>query len=559
MADVRILIGGESFREIREGGYYYVDKTDFVRMLLARIPGKAVLITRPRRFGKTLTLSMLRDFLDITQESSGIFAGLSVSQDKELCGAWMNKCPTILLSLKDVDGESFEEAYGSFLGTAARLCEDHAYLQDSPEVLDSTKRVLRAIQYQTAERYQVADLLITLCRALNQRYKKKVVVLIDEYDVPLARAQENGYYGKMLKFVRKLLESVLKSNPALEFGLMTGCLRMAKESSYTGLNNVKCFGISDAFFADKIGFTKREVEQILADADFSSKEDEVRTWYDGYCFGEHHEMYCPWDVLQYVDDLQHDPGAQPLPYWLNSGENSEVRKCVGRTDLDIDDDVSELLQGQELRKEINEYLTYGEVDAREQSLWTLLYLTGYLTGSAAEQLDSGHKVVALRIPNKEVHAVFQRAIGEWYRDQADEASLQALYDALWSMDEKDMTDVVSDLMMEMISYHDYKEAYYHAIMAGLLRGKYTVTSNYESGLGRADIRVENANNNRAAVIEVKHASSEESMEQLTKEALQQIREEKYDAPLVKKYGTVLHWGMTFYKKSCLAMCEKYTG
>ncbi|MBQ3170833.1 MAG: AAA family ATPase, partial [Mailhella sp.] len=333
MSASNILIGGESFRRIREDNCYYIDKTMFLEELLSQTPPMVSLITRPRRFGKTLNMTMLQEFFDIRQDSRKLFEGLAISKNEALCDAWMNKYPSVFLSMKNVEGMSFDDAYIYFRDLASRLCSDHGYLIDSPRVAELEKRLLKSILDQEADAGAVSNILLTLSRALHAHWGKPAILLIDEYDVPLARAEQNGYYSEMVSFIRNMLGAALKTNPSLQLAVLTGCLRIAKESIFTGLNNFKCYGISDPKFSDKFGFTSQEVDTLLADAHFSDKKDVMREWYDGYRFGLGQEIYCPWDILQYVDDLQTDPNAKPQAYWSNTSSNSIIKKFIGRTDF----------------------------------------------------------------------------------------------------------------------------------------------------------------------------------------------------------------------------------
>lgn len=548
---IRIDTSNSSFREARETQLYYVDKTGFIEELITNVPGKASLITRPRRFGKSLTLSMLAEFFDMQKDSSDIFSGLKIMENRELCDQWMNKYPVISLNFKRVDADTFPEAAEQLQRAVKLAIWDHAYLFSSDKADASLKQELARLKNGTGDKELTESSLQLLSMAVSEVAGKKAIILIDEYDVPLATAQKYGYYEKMLSFMRCLLGNGIKDNAFLKFCLMTGCLRIAGESTYAGLNNLKCYSISDTVFADKIGFTPKEVSRLLKDAGLSHKADEIRSWYDGYCFGRQTDMYCPWDVLQYIDDVQNDPASSPKLYWINTSSNDIVSMCVRKTDA-ISQDLSALLQGDSIEKELNEQLSYDQIDASEDNLWTLLYLTGYLTGHSAGPSEDGRKTMSLHIPNKEVHKLFERMVGDWFADSAEGKKIQQFYAALWENDAQAVTDVLSSLLMDTISYFDYKEVFYHALVAGLLRAKYTVSSNYETGLGRADIIVKDTSSKRCAVIEVKHAPSPEEMETAANKALVQIQDELYTRPLREKFPAVVAFGMAFNRKSCLA-------
>ena len=558
MSALNILIGGESFREIRELNCYYVDKTDILEELLASVPPKVSLITRPRRFGKTLTISMLREFFDIQKDSRDIFDGLKVARNKELCDEWMNKHPVVFLSLKYVEGQSFEHALAQFSSLISRVCTEHAYLNDSVGVAEADKQEISELIFKQADVTTLENSLLTLCRALQNHWGKPAILLIDEYDVPLAGAQQNGYYHEMVSFIRNMLGAALKTNEALQFAILTGCLRIAKESIFTGLNNFKCYGISEVKFADKFGFTSSEVDAILATSSFSLKKQEMQEWYDGYRFGNDQEIYCPWDILQYVNDLSDNPKAQPQAYWNNTSGNAIVRSFIGRTDLNIGEKFETLINGGCVETKIVESLTYDSLHSSEENLWSLLYLTGYLTKASKEQSESCGRLADedktfLVIPNKEVRKIFTESIASWFTDSMLEMDRRPLFDAFWNGDAEKLSRLVSRILLNTISYHDYKEDFYHAVLTGIFVGSgYAVTSNRESGRGRADIIVKDQRNSRSAVIEVKHASASAELASLAEVGLQQIDEKEYDAPLRDNYETVIHWGMAFFEKRCIA-------
>lgn len=556
-----ILIGGDSFRKIRNLGCYYVDKTGFLIELLSQTPPEVSLITRPHRFGKTLNMTMLQEFFDIRQDCKDLFAGLEVMGHKAICDAWMNKYPTAFLSLKPVEGQNFDHALEQAAAVMSRLGIEHEYLVNSPSVSVADKQELSALIFKQGSPSVLENSLITLSRALHAHWGKPAILLIDEYDVPLARAEQVGYYDEMVGFIRNMLGAALKTNPSLQFGILTGCLRIAKESIFTGLNNFKSYGISDVRFSDKFGFTSQEVDALLADTNFSDKKTVMREWYDGYRFGLGQEIYCPWDILQYVDDLQDNPKASPKAYWSNTSGNSIVRKFIGRTDLNIGNKFETLINGGCVEAKIVENLTYDSLHSSEDNLWSLLYLTGYLTKASEEQLFncgmvSDEEKTFLVIPNKEVRKIFTETIAAWFDDSIQKMDRQPLFEAFWNGNDENLSRIVSRILLNSISYHDYKEDFYHAVMAGIFVGSgYVVSSNSESGLGRADIIVRDTRNSRAAVIEVKHANSMAELSDLADAALQQINDKEYGAPLLGNYETVIHWGMAFFQKKCLAKFE----
>lgn len=555
MHGLKPALGISNFRKLRENNCFYIDKTAFIEELAETVQSDAMLITRPRRFGKSLTMSMLAEFFNIEKKSMDLFADLAIANNKQLCAEWMNSFPVISLNLKGIEEDSFDKAVRQFARVISLELREHDCLFASAKLSDKQKKELDFIDTVPDDTIFIKSSLQLLCLALAKHFDKQVIVLIDEYDVPLANAQKYGYYEEMRSFIRGFLGNVLKDNIYLKFGIMTGCLCVAKESSYTGLNNLQCYTISDTSFADKIGFTSEDVGKILDNAGLSHKRNEIQAWYDGYCFGDHCDMYCPWDVLQYVDALQKNADAVPQAYWSNTSGNEVVKYCVGCTDPDTEEAVSALLQGESIAVKFNKWVTYDSLADSADNIWTLLYLTGYLTKTKKSRTAAGLDVVLLRIPNREIHGIFSSFISEWARNRVKDTSLRPLFDAIWKADSMAVTEFVSNLLMEAVSYHDYKEAFYHAVLLGLLKSKYIAISNYESGLGRADIIVEDAVHNRAAVIEVKHAPSQADMDKRSEEALQQIQEQKYDARLRTQFKTILHWDIAFHDKSCLAKCQ----
>ena len=555
MSASNILIGGESFRRIREDNCYYIDKTMFLEELLSQTPPMVSLITRPRRFGKTLNMTMLQEFFDIRQDSRKLFEGLAISKNEALCDAWMNKYPSVFLSMKNVEGMSFDDAYIYFRDLASRLCSDHGYLIDSPRVAELEKRLLKSILDQEADAGAVSNILLTLSRALHAHWGKPAILLIDEYDVPLARAEQNGYYSEMVSFIRNMLGPALKTNPSLQLAVLTGCLRIAKESIFTGLNNFKTYGISDPKFSDKFGFTSQEVDSLLVDAHFSDKKDVMREWYDGYRFGLGQEIYCPWDILQYVDDLQTDPNAKPQAYWSNTSSNSIIKKFIGRTDFNTNKKFETLLSGESIEVELVESLTYDTVHSSEENLWSMLYLTGYLTKAQEEGFGDKTRLV---IPNKEIRRIFIKSVRTWFTDTMKQTPREELLDAFWAGDGERFTRQLAQILLNSISFHDDRhEDFYHAVLVGLFIGcGYDVESNHEVGYGRPDIVIIDRRNARAAVIETKHSSTLKDLDANVSEALHQIVEKKYDAEVREELDNVLLWGMAFFKKRCLARAER---
>ena len=548
MPPLNILIGGESFREIREQHCCYVDKTALLEEMLAETPPKVSLITRPRRFGKTLAITMLQEFFDIRKDSRQIFDGLAVSRNARLCEAWMNTYPTLFLTLKGMEGQDFHEALIFFRELAVRLCSDNGYLLQSPKVPQEDKALLRRVMDRIAEPAELAGSLLLLCRALEAHWGKPAILLIDEYDVPINHAEQNGFYKEMVGFMRNLLGAALKTNPSLKFAVLTGCLRIARESIFTGLNNFRCFGVSDAQFADKFGFTPAEVDAMLSEAGLSDKKPLVQEWYDGYRFGESTEIYCPWDVLLYVSDLQYSHNARPKAYWNNTSGNAIVRTLVEQAGQKTRKKIEGLISGKPIEEELAEDLTYDLVYESEAHIWTMLYLTGYLT-KAPMQPDNGK--TALVIPNKEVRQIFTGTISKWFTASLKKQDLSPFVGALWNGDAETLHQELTRILYGTISYYDSAENFYHGFMAGLLSGTgLDAESNQESGLGRADIIIEDGLNKRAVIIELKYAHEYEELDSKAEEALAQIEEKKYAAGLPPHIRKVQAFGIAFWKKEC---------
>jgi hypothetical protein len=558
----RILIGGEFFRELRENDCYYADKTALIEELLSPVPPKVSLLTRPRRFGKTLTMTMLREFFDVQKDSKDIFAGLNIAKNTALCNAWMNKNPVVFISLKQVEGLNAEDALTFFREIAINMCNEYTYLLISDKVTSADKSALTTVLERKADKNTLAALLLTLSRALRDHWGKPVILLIDEYDVPLAKAEENGYYSEMVSFLRNMLGAALKTNDALQFAVLTGCLRISKESIFTGLNNFKCFGLSDMQFADKLGFTSAEVDALLAAAGFSDKKAVMTEWYDGYRFGEDTEIYCPWDILQYVSDLQRSPKAKPKAYWNNSSGNRIVRSFVGRTDLHVGNKFETLLTGGCVEATIVENLTYDALHASEDNLWTLLYLTGYLTKASPEQMEAcgvvpDDETTPLVIPNKEVHKIFTSSIAAWFVDTVKAADRSTLFSSFWAGNAQELSRLLTKQLYATISYYDAHEDYYHAFLTGILAfSAYEVRSNRESGNGRPDILVLDMAQERAAIIEIKIAKDRASMKEAAQSALAQIEAQDYALGLPSILTQVHKYGIAFCKKECLVLSKE---
>ena len=553
MKKLNIPVGISDFREIRENGYYYIDKTFLIYELLKTPATKVTLITRPRRFGKTLGMSMLADFFDIRKESSSLFEGLDISEKTSICNEWLNQYPVIFLSLKDIDGLTFEDAYGQLVAQIADLYKEYTYLLECAEIDEDDKRIFLDLKAGKADKVQVSRSLSTLMKMLQIYYHKPVVLLLDEYDVPVAKASNHGYYNEMLDVMKGIMSTALKDNQALRFAVITGCLKIAKESIFTGTNNFVSDTIRDSRYNEYFGFTQAEVDIILKDADCIEHAENVREWYDGYHFGEV-DVYCPWDVMNYIRDLQHDIMAKPESYWKNTSDNAIIRSFIDYAGTNITKKMEALLAGDYIIQTIDENLTYDYLHSSEENLWSILYLTGYLTRARESELhvQIPEGTVALQIPNTEIKEIFETTVIKWFSDNAKNWNRNALFQAVWNSDVESLTVEMNTLLRKTISYHDYKEDFYHAFLAGIFTGAgYAVESNKEHGEGRSDIVVYDSVNGQVAVFEAKTSKTMEAMSRDCEDAIRQIDDRMYAKEYEDEYDHILCYGISFFKKRCL--------
>ena len=554
MKNITLPIGNDSFRKVREDNEYYADKTGIIEELINK-KTEVHLFTRPRRFGKTLMMSMLADFFDISKRSKDIFEGTKIAENKALCEEWMNQYPTIFLTLKHAEGLSFESAFERLKFLISDWCNKNRYLMDSEDISQTNKELFHRLWYRTETDEEVMESLYSLSAILYEHYGKQVIILIDEYDVPLARADEMGYYKEMTDVLRVLMGKALKTNEYLKFAVITGCLRIAKESIFTGLNNLYVNSISSEQYSEYFGFTEQEVLNLLKATGLSEHAEKIKKWYNGYCFGQR-EMYCPWDVLNYVSELRVSPNAFPGNYWKNTSHNGIIRSFIDRTDLEVNEKFETLLSGGYICEKIVEDLTYDVLHASEENLWSVLYLTGYLTKTIPTQAEAKFMQeqgkIYLRIPNEEVKTIFAETIATWFTDGVKKLDRKPLFDAFWEGKEDDISQFVTDLLFETISYYDYKEDYYHAFLVGIFTGAgYGVQSNKEYGLGRPDIVVKDRKHRRVIIMEVKHSKSESQMEEDAKRALEQIDVKQYAREFLKGFRTVMCYGVAFCEKECV--------
>ena len=553
MKEINIPVGISDFKEIRKNGYYYVDKTFLIKELLKTTATKVTLITRPRRFGKTMAMSMLADYFDIRENSQDLFEGLEISKETDLCKKWMNQWPVVFLSLKDIDGLNFEDAYERLVVQISNLYKNYTYLLEYDKIDPDDRRIFLDLKAGKAEKAQVFQALRTLMRMLQIYHQKKVILLLDEYDVPIAKASSNGYYNQMLDVMKVIMSTALKDNTSLQFSVVTGCLRIAKESVFTGTNNFVTDSITDSRYNEFFGFTQAEVDQILEDADAGKHAESVKYWYDGYHFGNV-DVYCPWDLMNYLCDLQRNPEAKPDSYWKNTSDNAIIRSFIDYAGSSITKKLETLLAGGYIVEQIDESLTYDYLHSSEENLWSILYLTGYLTTVREEDLSTSvpDGLSALAIPNAEIQEIFETTVMKWFSDSAKIWSRQTLFDAVWKNDCELLTQEMNKLLRKTISYHDYKEDFYHAFLASIFAGAgYSVESNKEHGEGRSDIVVSDIVNGRVAVFEVKKSDALADLISDCESVLAQIDGRMYAKEFEDDYDEVLCYGVSFFKKRCL--------
>lgn len=555
---LKLPVGIDDFKKIREAGFYYVDKTKLIEQLLQSW-GEVTLFTRPRRFGKTLNMSMLKSFFEIGAEKS-LFQGLYISEKEKLCAEYMGKYPVIFLSLKGVEGLHFADAQKMLMTIINNEVRRHYYLKTSDKLTVEDRKQFEKMLLN--EDVNLVDSLRLLSQLLYLHYDQKVVILIDEYDVPLDKAFKNGYYQEMVSLIRGLFGQALKTNEFLQFAVLTGCLRVSKESIFTGLNNFEINSIVDIEHEEGFGFTDAEVMQMLKYYHCTNRYSDIKEWYDGYHFGNA-DIYCPWDVINFVKKLLTDSNAKPSAFWINSSGNDLVKLFVDKADQSTKDEIERLVAGESVTKRIRLDLTYDEIENSIDNVWSVLFTTGYLTNIGNP--ESG--VYELVIPNREVHEVFVLQIQEWFqRSVAKEESMPEFSKAILEADAEGLQKQLNVIMSRMISVLDtkareeQKENFYHGLLLGLLRGSnpdWLIKSNRESGDGYSDILIEPENPDAGIIIEVKHAASISGLDKVCENAMAQIKNRRYDEAL-RENGRceILAYGIAFHKKRCRVVCER---
>lgn len=564
-ATLKLPVGIEDFKKIRRQGFYYIDKTRLIEQLLDSW-GKVNLFTRPRRFGKTLNMSMLRNFFTVGTDQT-LFDGLHISQRRDLCDEYMGRFPVVSLTLKGVDGLTFEKAKNKLLKLVALEADRFDFLKNSDKLTDNEKQRYGALVRMQDGKYAMDEdtlesALQTLSELLYRHYGQKVIILIDEYDVPLDKAYQNGYYREMVSMIRSLFGEALKTNEFLQFAVLTGCLRVSKESIFTGLNNFRIFSITDARFDEQFGFTEDEVEKMLKDYHLEAYLAEMKEWYDGYHFGDA-DIYCPWDVINRVDDLCDKPEAGPKCYWINSSGNALVKRFVSIANRTTQDEIERLIAGEPIERTVRLDLTYDEIDKSIDNIWSVLFTTGYLTQVGRTE-EGAFKLV---IPNKEVREVFKLQIQDWFDEKLRDNTEQLT--AFWDSVEEGNTEAIEQYLNRTLSNsisvfdtrapEKEKENSYHTFLLGLLTGNtdWVVRSNVEAGEGFADIIVEPEDPDRGIIFELKCSKEAAGLDKACERAMEQIKDRRYSEYLKNdgRHNMTLY-GIAFYKKRCKVVIEK---
>lgn len=561
-------IGVDNFEMLVTRGYYFIDKTLLIKDLLDK-KGTVNLFTRPRRFGKTLNISMLQYFFEDPRKDDGsksdythLFEGLNIMQAGEEYLSHMGQYPVINLSLKSAKQPNFKLACDMLMDEIAEEYKRHFYVADSGCLTKEEKERFQMIAGWKATESESVKSLQFLSRCLEKYYGKKVIILIDEYDVPLENAFMEGFYNEMVGFVRSLFESALKTNSSLEFAVITGCLRLSKESIFTGMNNLKIISILNEQYDEYFGFTEEEVVKICEDYHMQQKYDTIKDWYNGYIFGNAN-VYNPWSVIQFVDDLKENINHFPSSYWANTSSNSIVRKLIERADDDTKGEIEELIEGKTIEKPIHEDITYDKVYENMDNLWNFMFFTGYFR-KVSERMDGQDKhYVEFAIPNREVKYIFRTKVLSWFQKKIKEKDLSPLYTALINRDTEVFEEELNNLLIQTISFNDAYESFYHGFVTGVLSGMkgYITKSNREGGTGRSDLFIKPVTRRKAAfVIEFKIAKRFEELEQKAEEAIQQIEDRQYERELHDDgYQTVYKYGIAFFGKDCLIRLGQVLG
>ena len=547
--DKMIVVGNDIFDKfIRDDGYY-VDKTELIYDLVMNTRNEVTLFTRPRRFGKTLTMSMMENFFDIRRDSKNLFYGRKILTDHpDFCREWMNQYPVLFFTFKDIQGLDFSSAYEMLKNRISGKCAELAYLAEDSQVTERDRKAFFRLSNEDGSISDMKSSLDTFMRMMNAVYGKPVILLIDEYDVPLSKAAESknkDYYAKMLDVIRGIMSISLKTNEYLKFAVVTGCLRISKESVFTGVNNFACYSVTSRKFSQYFGFTEEEVIQMLDDFGLSEKMDLIREWYDGYIFGNT-EVFCPWDVVSYLSAVLYDEDEEPQNFWANTSSNAILDDFVNHSRFDASEKFEILLNGGTITEEVCEELTYDRIAESEKNLWSVMLMTGYVS-KADKSVSRGR--VKLRIPNAEIAGIFKDAVVSRFKNTLDAGNVDAFVTALWNRDEETASNMLTKILWNSISYFDYGEDYYHGMLNGIFTSRgYSPDSNDEAGLGRLDLRVKDRANRRILLMEFKRSTKEADMDADCDEAIDQIIKNGYDRAMPEGYEQQNVYGIAFYAK-----------
>ena len=564
-----ITIGEDSFRRIRERGYCYIDKTGFIEEFLVSPFDKVTLLTRPMRFGKSLLLDTVDEFFNINKESSKIFSDLTIATNKEICSTWMNKFPTLTLTFNSFSDQTFQDFIENFAFAAKRSLDPHFenIVNTKNEFID--KDYFNRLFRRKLSLNELKNYLSTTTCELAKIYNQNVIVLIDEYDVPLFNAWKYNYYDEMLNFIRNLFGTAFKSNKSLEFAILTGCLRISKESIFTGVNNFNTYDIDKERYADKFGFTNYEIDKLLQENKLEKIKPKIKEWYDGYIFGINQEIYCPWDILMYLADIQGNNSFEPKLYWINTSENAIITELINKYASILHQEIEELISGKNIYAKINDNITYRYIDTIEENFWSMLYFSGYLTKTTAalqseksstsltEAEPNAHKkLTKLTIPNKEIKEIFMQAADQWFCHFAAKSDRTAFFKALWTGDSETCASQLTQFLRQSISYFNSHFAFVHGFLCGIFfKSPYRVISDHEFGEGRPDLVVFDEEQNQACIIEVKYTADAKRLKQLPIAALTQIKTRDYvRGGDCANYSKVIAWGLGFARKECQASC-----
>ena len=550
-----IAVGTDIFDDFIKGNSYYVDKTELIYELVAKTRNKVTLFTRPRRFGKTLMMSMLESFFSIQKGNSrDIFTGLDIMRYGEFCEEWMNQYPVLFFTFKDVEGLTFDSAYDMLKERISSLCIKHSYLMDESfiEKVDSTDRdTFNKLKNKMGSLAEVKSSFQTIMRMMMAVYGKPVILLIDEYDVPLAKAQETKnkeFYRDMLDVIRGIMSISMKTNEFLKFAVVTGCLRMSKESIFTGVNNFACYSVTNQEFSEYFGFTQDEVAGMLDTFGIPDKMEMIRKWYDGYIFGNT-EVFCPWDVSNYLSAVLKNKKAKPKNYWAGTISNSILDDFVNHSKIDASEKFEKLLNGGTIIEDILEEITYDHIAESETNLWSILLMTGYVSKADKEDDEEEEGKVRLRIPNAEIADLFKNAVVDRFKRTLDASDVDAFVTAMWNKDEQTASEMLTEILWNSISYYDYAESYYHGMLNGIFTSRgFVPDSNVEAGLGRLNLRIRDQGKRSAILMEFKRSEEKENLDADCDKAIAQIFENGYDKKLPEGYEHQLIYGIAFYAK-----------